>query len=178
MNRFLAAFLATALTAAGARAAVVESGANGFAIEETAHIAASPDAVYATLIHPETWWNADHTFSGNSANLSMDAKAGGCFCETWKDGSVRHATVVFAQPGKALRLRGPFGPFQGQGVASALTFTLKPDGTGTAFKLEDIVGGYMKGGFAKWPEAADGMLTDLVAHLKARAEANATPAAE
>lgn len=173
MMRLVAALIVTALTATAARASVVETGANGFAIAVTAHVAAAPDAVFATLIHPETWWNPAHTFSGSAANLTMDARAGGCFCEIWKQGSVRHATVAYAQPDKVLRLRGPFGPFQGQGVASALTFTLKPEGEGTALKLEDIVGGYIKGGFTGWPQAADGMLTDLVAHLKARAEANA-----
>ncbi len=159
------------MSAAPADAAVTETGASGFAIREAAHIAATPDAVYAALIHPKSWWNKAHTFSGDAANLSMEARAGGCFCETWGDASVRHATVVFVQPGKALRLRGPFGPFQGEGVAAAMTFTLKPADGGTDLVLDDVVGGYMRGGFAKWPEAADAMLGDLVAHLKAYAEA-------
>lgn len=173
---------ATALFVAGAlsaRAAVVESNASGFAVEEQAHIAASPAKVYAALIHPESWWNSEHTFSQNAKNLSLDAKAGGCLCETLPGGgSVAHLTVAAIMPNSTLRLRGAMGPFQGQGVDGALTFTLKASGDGTDLVLDNNVGGFMKGGMGKWPQAADGMLTDLVAHLKYYAEnGKAMPAA-
>jgi len=154
-----------------AQSAVLETNANGFAIEEKAHIAASPAKVYAALIHPENWWNSEHTFSGSAGNLSLDAKAGGCLCETLPNGgSVQHLAVVFAAPNSTLRLRGAMGPFQGQGMDGALTFTLKASGDGTDLVLDNNVGGFMKGGMGKWPQAADGMLTDLVAHLKYYAE--------
>src|SRR4051812_50176148 len=75
-----------------ARAEVVESSPNGFALQRTVHIAAAPDRVYAALIQPAKWWNSEHTFSGSAANLSLDARAGGCFCETWSGGGpARHA---------------------------------------------------------------------------------------
>jgi uncharacterized protein YndB with AHSA1/START domain len=156
-----------ALPVLAARAAVTDEQPNGFAIEETAHIAAPPDKVYGALLQPRKWWNSAHTFSQNSANLSLDAKAGGCLCETLPDGgSALHAIVVVAQPARTLRLRGPFGPFQSQGVDGALTFTLKAGNGGTELVLNDNVGGYMQGGFGRWPQAADAMLADLVAHLK------------
>ena len=162
-----------AMNCAAAHAAVVDQQPNGFAIEETAHIAAAPEAVYAALIHPEKWWNSQHTFSQDRANLSLDAKAGGCLCETLPGGgSVQHLVVVYADPAHTtLRLRGPMGPFQGLGVDGALTFSLKADKSGgTALVLDNNVGGYIKGGFGPWPAAADGMMTDLVAHLKTFAE--------
>ncbi len=156
---------------AAAHAAVIGSSPNGFAIKEVAHIAADPDQVYAALIQPQNWWNSQHTFSQNAANLSLDAKAGGCLCESLPNGgSVLHAVTVDAEPGKTLRLRGPLGPFQGQGVDSALTFTLNQSGNGTDLTLDANFGGYMKGGFGKWSHAADGMLSDLVEHLKHYAE--------
>jgi uncharacterized protein YndB with AHSA1/START domain len=174
--------LATLLFIAGmlsAHAAVVESNGNGFAVEEKAHIAAPPARVYAALIHPESWWNSEHTFSQNAKNLSLDARAGGCFCETLPGGgSVAHLTVAAVMPNSTLRLRGAMGPFQAQGVDGALTFTLKASGSGTDLTLDNNVGGFVKGGMGKWPEAADGMLTDLVAHLKYYVETGkAMPAA-
>ena len=161
-----------AVNCVASHAAVIDQQPNGFAIEETAHIAAAPDAVYAALIHPEKWWNSQHTFSQNAANLSLDAKAGGCLCETLPGGgSVQHLTVVYADPvHTTLRLRGPMGPFQGLGVDGALTFSLKAEKDGTALVLDNNVGGYIKGGFGKWPAAADAMMSDLVAHLKTYAE--------
>ena len=147
-------------------AEVVESGANGFALQRTVHIAANPERVFTALIQPAKWWDSEHTFSGNAANLSIDTKAGGCFCETWNGGSVQHLVVVNTAPGKTLRLRGALGPFQGQGVDGALTFTLKASGDGTDLTMENVVGGYMKGGFAKWPPLADSMLAGQMVRLK------------
>jgi uncharacterized protein YndB with AHSA1/START domain len=159
--------LALILEIVAAHAAVIDQQATGFAVEESAHIAAAPDKVYAALIEPAKWWNSRHTFSGNAANLTLDAKAGGCLCDVLPNGgSVLHLTVIDAEPGSTLRFRGAMGPFQGQGVDSALTFTLKVDGAGTALTLDNNVGGYMKDGFGKWPTLADAMLADLVARLQ------------
>jgi uncharacterized protein YndB with AHSA1/START domain len=161
-----------AMTCVASHAAVLDTQPNGFAIEETAHIAAAPDAVYAALIHPEKWWNSSHSFSQDRANLSLDPKAGGCFCERLPGGgSVQHLVVVDADSAHTvLRLRGAMGPFLGMGVDGALSFSLKADKDGTALVLDNNVGGYIKGGFGQWPAMADGMMTDLVAHLKTYAE--------
>lgn len=149
-----------------ARAEVIESAPSGFALSRTIHIAAPPDRVYAALIQPARWWNSQHTFSGSAANLTLDAHAGGCFCEAWNGGSVQHLIVVDAEPAKILRLRGALGPFQGQGVAGALTFTLKAGNGGTDLTLDNVIGGFMKGGIAKWPALADSMLADQMIRLK------------
>jgi uncharacterized protein YndB with AHSA1/START domain len=165
-----------AMNCVAARSAVLDVQPNGFAVEETAHIAAAPDAVYAALIHPEKWWNSDHTFSHSAANLSLDPKAGGCFCETLPDGGlVEHLHVVYADPARTtIRFRGAMGPFQGLGVEGALTISLKAENGGTALILDNNYGGYIQGGPGKWPAALDMMLGDLVAHLKFYAE-NAKP---
>ena len=160
-----------ATIAAPAYAAVVETTANGLAIEEHVHVAATPDRVYAALIHPEKWWNPEHTFSHDAKNLSLDAKAGGCLCETLPNGgSVQHLTVAFAAPGKTLRFRGAMGPFQGEGVDGALTFSLTPKDGGTDLALAANWGGYFRGGFDRIAAPADGMLTDLVTRVKQYAE--------
>ena len=105
MRRFShsATVVALALFTSAANAAVVDSTPTGFEIAQTVHIAAPPDAVYAALIVPAKWWNSEHTFSGNAGNLRLEAKGGGCFCESWPDGSVQHATVVDADEGRVLQ---------------------------------------------------------------------------
>jgi len=159
-------FIAAALSCP-VRAAVVESTPSGFAIEQSVHIAAPPAKVYDALVRPAKWWDSAHTFSGSASNLSMEPHAGGCFCEALPNGgSVQHARVVFAAPGDTLRLRGPLGPFQGQGVDGALTFSLKAEGDGTALSLSNNIGGFIKGGFGDWPARADAMLAGQVARLK------------
>jgi hypothetical protein len=163
---------AAVIVAAAAGAAVVESTPTGFAIEEKIHIAETPDRVYAMLIEPATWWNPQHTISGNAANLSLEARAGGCLCEKLpQGGSVQHLTVIYAAPGATLRLKGAMGPFQSQGVDGVLTFSLAPKDGGTDLVLQNNVGGFMKNGFGDWPHGADMMFTDMVGRIKAHAEA-------
>lgn len=167
MRLALASAFAILLTAAiPAPATVIDAASNGFTVQVSAHIAAPPGKVYAALIKPALWWDSDHTFSGNARNLILDAKAGGCWCEKLADGgSVLHLTVVYAVPGKLLRLRGALGPYQGYGVEGAMTWTLKASGSGTDLSLTYALGGYYKDGFEPWSKGADGVLTDQVGRL-------------
>jgi len=169
MTRLRALFVSTAglLLSCAARAAVVDVAPNGFALNIPAHIDATPDKVYAALIEPSLWWSSEHTFSGNAQNLHLEAKAGGCWCESLPSGgSAQHLSVVYIDPGKSLRLRGALGPFQGLGVDGAMTWKLKPAATGTDLVLTYTLGGYNKDGFADLSAAADKVLTIQVERLK------------
>ncbi len=170
LSRELAAVLAIVLAAmldAAANAAVVAVAGGGFTVRLTEHVAAAPDAVYATLIKPASWWSAAHTFSGDAGNLSLEPKAGGCWCERLPGGgSAMHMMVVYAQPGKLLRLRGALGPFQGSAVDGAMTWALKATGAGTDVTLTYTLGGYNSEGFVQWARAVDGVLNGQLARLK------------
>jgi uncharacterized protein YndB with AHSA1/START domain len=150
-----------------AAAEVLSVAGNGFEVRETAHIAAQPDKVFAALLVPAHWWNSEHTFSGSAANLVLDARAGGCFCETLPGGgSVEHLIVVYVSPGKTLRLRGALGPFQGLAVDGAMTWSVKSAAGGTDLSLTYSIGGYLKNGFDELSKAADQVLGDQVVRLK------------
>ena len=155
------------LLPAMAKADVADVSPTGFQLHIAVHIAAPPDKVYAALIQPAKWWSSDHTFSGSAANLTLDAKAGGCFCEALPNGgSVEHLTVATAMPGKTLRLRGALGPFQGSGIEGAMTWSLEAAGGQTDLTVTYDLGGHMKGGFGDWPQKADAMVTGQVTRLK------------
>jgi hypothetical protein len=150
-----------------AAAEVQSIGANGFEVRETVHVAAAPDKAYAVLLQPARWWSSQHTFSGSAANLVLDARAGGCWCETLPEGgSVEHLHVVYVAPGKALRLRGALGPFQSLGVEGSLTWTLKPGPSGTDIAVSYAVGGYAKDGFDGASKAADQVLGLQIERLR------------
>lgn len=152
-------------------AAVNDSGANGFSVTEKVHIAAAPDKVYAELTQPADWWSSKHTFSKDAANLSLDANAGGCWCEKLPDGgSVQHLTVFFADPNKALVLRGALGPLQGLGVEGGLTIELTAAGDGTDLTATYNIGGYLKDGLASWAPPVDGVLNEQFTRLKSYIE--------
>jgi len=166
------AALAIVVIAGGkASAAVTDAAPGGFSVSETAHIAAPGDKVYAALIAPQSWWSGKHTFSGNAANLTFDAKAHGCWCETMPDGgSVEHMTVVFVSPGKTLRLRGAMGPFQAMATTTVMTWSLKPSDDGTDVTLESATGGYVKGGLESLAPVVDRVFGQQVARLKTYVE--------
>lgn len=149
-----------------AHAAVEDVGATGFTVVERADITASPDQIYQAVIAPSRWWSSEHTYSQDAANLLLDPKAGGCWCETLPNGgSVQHMTVVTAMPGKLLRLRGALGPLQSMAVDGAMTFALQPDDKTTHLTLTYTVGGYATAGFSDVANAVDRVLGEQLSRL-------------
>ncbi|WP_374597012.1 SRPBCC domain-containing protein [Sphingosinicella sp.] len=133
------------MLAAAPAAADVKVSETGFVVENKAVASAAPDAVWAALVTPARYWNPDHSYSGKAENFTLDAKAGGCFCEALPNGgSVEHMRVVFVMPGSALRLVGGLGPLQSEGVAATLTWALKSVPTGTEITQTYVVGGHMR----------------------------------
>jgi uncharacterized protein YndB with AHSA1/START domain len=171
------ALAAVVIGADRASAEITDSTPNGFSVSESAHIAAPDDKVYAALITPQHWWSSRHTFSGNAANLTFDAKAGGCWCETMPDGgSVDHMTIVFVSPGKTLRLRGAMGPFQEMATTTVMTWSLKPSGGGTDVTLVSSTGGYVKGGLQGLAPVVDRVFAEQLNRLKTYVETGAPDA--
>src|SRR5262249_495197 len=144
----------------------------------TAHVAAKADAVYVALVEPGHWWDSAHTFSRNAANLTLDARAGGCWCETLAaGGTVQHLIVVLAMPGKTLRLPGALGTLQGLGVDGAMTWKIAPSQDGSEIELTYAVGGFAKDGLDKLAGPVDGVLDAQVQRLKQFIETGSPPAA-
>ena len=149
------------------QAAVVQVNAGGFALRHEATVIAPAAKVYDALVQPGPWWDSDHTYSGDAKNMSIDARAGGCFCERLKDGgSIEHMRVVYAQPGRALRMAGGLGPLQAAGVAGSMTWRFTPVDGGTKIEMSYAVGGFMEGGFDKMSGLVDGVLGEQVQRVK------------
>ncbi len=120
----LAPMLAPLLWAPGLQAEVIARTDHGFQSRTSVVVSATPQAAYERALRDVArWWDPAHTYSGNGANLSLDARAGGCFCERLDGGGgVQHLVVVYLQPGKTVRLLGGLGPLQGLGASGALTW--------------------------------------------------------
>ncbi len=125
-----------------AQAEIISAAPDHFTLKLEAETELTPDEVWTRLIVPADWWLPDHSFSGDSNNLSLDAMPGGVWREDWEHGSVWHGTVLQAQPGKRLRLSAPFGPLQGMAVTSIWTITLTPtESGGTLITFDHVTNG-------------------------------------
>ncbi|MEM7329582.1 MAG: hypothetical protein AAF437_12635 [Pseudomonadota bacterium] len=143
--RFFSAIVAlglSAVLAAPAQAEIITATSDHFTLKLEAETELSPDEVWARLIVPADWWQGDHSYSGDAANLTLEAEAGGVWREDWDGGSVWHGTVLQAQPNKLLSLSAPFGPLQGLAVQSVWTITLTPlESGGTAIRFDHVTNG-------------------------------------
>lgn len=158
-----------ALASAAAPAAVLDSGETGFVVEHRVVANAPPAAVWTAVIAPDRWWDPAHTYSGRAAALTLDARAGGCFCEALPDGgSVEHGRVISVRPGALLRLSSALGPLQAEGVAGSLGLALAPaEGARTTVTLTYVVGGRFRRPAGTLARAVDGVLGQQVARLAA-----------
>jgi len=155
------------LAATPGAAEVVRTSDTDFATRHKLTIAAPPAKVWETLIQPARWWDGAHSYSGNAANLTLDARPGGCWCEKTASGGVEHMRVVYLAANDTLRMTGGLGPLQAMPVAAVLTVTLKPSGAGTELTASYAVSGP---GLANIAVPVDGVLGGQWTRLKAAAE--------
>ena len=158
-------------------AEVVEQDRSGFVTKDEAVVSATPKEVWLALITPASWWNAAHTWSGDSANLTLRPQAGGCFCEKIPEaeeenritleGSVEHMRVVQSYPESALRMTGGLGPLQSEAVNGVLTIAISEVDEGTRIVWEYHVSGRMRYEMDVISKAVDGVMTQQLDGLAA-----------
>ena len=151
--------------AAPASAEVKAASESGFAISHVKGVKASPERVWAALVTPAHWWSSAHSWSGDATNFSLEARAGGCFCERWAAGEVEHGRVIFAQRGKLLRMRAALGPLQSEALVGTLSVTLTPDGAETKISVDYVVGGYARFALKDVAPGVDGVIGEQMASL-------------
>ncbi len=166
----IAAVTALALLAFNVRAEVKESGSDHMLIQDSRTVHATPDKLYAAIVDIGHWWNSEHTYSGDASHLSIQAEAGGCFCERWSNQSVAHGHVIWAAPAHLLRLDTALGPLQGMAVQGVMTFSLKPAADGTTLQLEYRVNGSSASGLDKLAPNVDAVLMEQLQRLQHYAE--------
>lgn len=124
MRRFVSEAFVVLAFCGSAHADVVAKAPDGMVIRIVAEAPLDRDAAWARLVDVASWWNGSHSYSGDAKSSSLDARAGGCWCEIWSGGEVEHGRVVMVLPKQTLRVDGAFGPLQDLGVSAAMTFTL------------------------------------------------------
>lgn len=163
---------ATLAVACPASAGVLEATAQGFTIENTVTVAAPPPAAWRAMVEDiDRWWPKDHSWWGRDSTLSIDARAGGCFCERSNDGArqAQHLQVVFVDPHATLRMVGGLGPLQGMGLHGVFEATFAPADGGTRITWRYRAGGYTPDDVSRLAPVVDRVqgqqLAGLAAHL-------------
>ena len=152
-------------------AEVVQAAQQGFVVHEHTVVQAGHDQVWAALVQPALWWNKEHTWSGDAANLVLDARGGGCFCEAVPGaGSAEHMAVVQAVPGSLLRMKGALGPLQSEALAGVLTIEVKAADGRTSIDWTYVVGGYARFPLQDIAPAVDTVLAEQANRLAALVE--------
>ena len=157
-----------ALGAAPVRAEVAAATPGAFLIQTEAELTASPEQTWRALTRIERWWSGEHTYSGDAARLSLDPRAGGCWCERWNGGSVEHARVVVAMERdgvRTLRTIGGLGPLQEMGVTAIMTFTITPLASGSKIGMTYRVAGDSGLGLDQMAPFVDQVLMEQFARL-------------
>jgi hypothetical protein len=167
MKRLLLAAALSAV-AAPASAEVSSRSDNGFTLSFERAVTASDAAILEAIGRPGAWWSDAHTYSGSAANISLDLRPGGCWCEALPGGGVKHAEAVLVWPERRMvRFDAPFGPLQSIGADAVLTMSwADAEGGGRRLKWTFVVAGPGAGAMA---DPVDAVMTEqfgrLVDHL-------------
>ena len=153
-------------------AEVTDSASNGFTIRHVSNVASDRATLYQLAVNRiGEWWNGDHTFSGDAANMYIEPRALGCFCEVIGEAAtVVHLTVTFVNPGQMIRLTGGLGPLGLMGVNGNMTWEFADEDDGASVTWTYSVGGYLDGGLDSVAAAVDGVLLEQLSRLESYAE--------
>lgn len=168
---FRAALLALlSLHALPLRAELTQSGEHGFTVSHRLETPVAPKDVYRVITeHIDQWWNPDHSWSKEAANLRVRAEPGGCFCERLPDGGfVEHLHIIYLAPGQEIRFDGTLGPLQGMPVSGRMIWRIDPTESGSAITFTYMVFGHPEGGLTGIAPAVDGVIGEQLQRLGER----------
>jgi hypothetical protein len=137
------------LFAARALAEVTSVPTSAWTIQHTLMVPGSPERAYdAATGDIAPWW--DHTFHDKPLKLYIEPWAGGGFYEIWNEQGegVRHATVIWAERGKHLRIDGPLG-LAGHALTLVTTWDFTAKGDSTELKCTASLSGAVPAGYEK-----------------------------
>ncbi|HUE80304.1 MAG TPA: ATPase [Sphingomicrobium sp.] len=135
------------LLPATARAEVVSASAHGFEISHSVAIVVPQPATFAAFGDVQNWWDEDHTYSGDSANMSLSLTPGGCLCERLPDGGgIEHMRVTYVVPGERVVLTGSLGPLLYEATSGVMDVKVERIAGGARLTMNYRVAGFANGG--------------------------------
>jgi hypothetical protein len=156
-----ACILGLLLLAGPAHAEVVSANPNGFHVRQSMQLVVPQEVAYATFGRVGNWWDKEHTYSGDSANLSMALNSGGCFCERLKNGGgIEHMRINYVDPGKRVVLSGSLGPLLYDATIGSMDVQFEKIAGGTRVTMDYRVAGFANGGAERLAPLVDSVLAE------------------
>ena len=150
-----------------ARAEVVSAGPNGFEVRQAVQVVIPKPATFDAFTRIAEWWNAEHTYSGNSSNLTLSLSPGGCFCETLPNGGgIEHLHVAYVVPGERLVMTGALGPLLYQAATGVMDIKVERIAGGSRVTLDYKVAGFANNNAEKLAPLVDQVLGDQMARFR------------
>ena len=149
------------LAAGPASAEVLSASPTGFEVQEVVNLVVPQPSAYAAFGQVGQWWNKEHTYSGEASRMSLQLRAGGCFCEPLEGGGgVEHMRVTYLKPGEQIVLTGSLGPLLYQATAGVMDVRFERIAGGTRVTLNYRAAGFAKGDGDKMAPLVDQVLAD------------------
>ena len=166
MKWLFAAMLCVASSPAAAE--VVSSSANGFHVRQTVQLVVPTQIAYESFTQVGDWWDGEHTYSGDAANLSLSASAGGCFCERIPKtgGGIEHLRVAYVEPGQRLVLTGSLGPLLYEATTGVMDVKVERIAGGSRVTLDYKVAGFSSGNGQALAPLVDSVLGDQMKRFR------------
>jgi len=161
------AALALLLIASPAAAEVVSASPNGFEVRESVSLVVPADVAFGSFTNVVAWWDPEHTYSGDSRNLTLALAPGGCFCERFpKGGGIEHMHVAYLEPGKRIVLTGALGPLLYEATTGVMNVEVRSAAGGSQLILDYRAAGFFNGGAEKLASDVDGVLAEQLKRLR------------
>ena len=159
--------LACILAPGVARAEVVSAGAHGFEVRHAVQIVIPQPVAFDAFGRISQWWDKDHTYSGDSSNLSLSLTPGGCFCERFPDGGgIEHMRVAYVVPGERLVMTGALGPLLFEATAGTMDVKVERIAGGSRLVLNYRAAGFANGGAEKLAPIVDQVLGEQMGRFR------------
>lgn len=167
------ALIVSLIGAGTAQAEVIHADPHGFEVREQVQLVVPAAEAMAAFAKIPGWWSKDHTYSGDAANLSLDVRPGGCFCERFPKtgGGIEHLRVTYLKPGEEIVMTGALGPLLGEAVTGVMRVSVERIAGGSQLTLDYRAAGFANGGGNRFAPMVDEMLADQMKRYRAFAAA-------
>jgi hypothetical protein len=156
------------LASSPAAAEVVSSSPSGFHVRHVVQVVVPTPLAYDGFTKIGQWWDGEHTYSGDSANLSLNLSPGGCFCERVPKtgGGIEHMRVAFVEPGKRIVMTGSLGPLLFEATAGVMDVQIERIAGGSRVTLDYKAAGFATGNGQAMATVVDSVLGDQMKRFR------------